>query len=290
MDFLFISTVLLPGAVAVIMFGLGLELTVDDFRRVARRPRAVVTGLAVQTVVLVGLAYLITQLFGLPPELAVGLMLLASAPGGALANVFSHFARGDVALNITLTAVNSLLALVWLPLVLEWSLAHFLGAGQYVPPPVRKLLEMATIVMVPVLAGMVVRRQAPGFTDRAAPYVRRLVVALVLVVLAVSIHAAHEELLAHLATVGLACLTFNLVSMAIGYGVPRLVGLGPRESVSISFEIGVHNAAIAIYVAFAVLQNPVIGMPASVYGLIQILTASLAVLWLRRRSARGDSP
>jgi BASS family bile acid:Na+ symporter len=290
MDLVFISTVLLPGAVAVIMFGLGLELTVDDFRRVARRPRAVFTGLAVQTLVLVALAYAITRAFGLPPELAVGLMLLAAAPGGAMANVFSHFARGDVALNITLTAINSLLALVWLPLVLEWSLAHFLGAGQYVPPPVRKLAEVATIVMVPVLAGMLVRAQAPGFTARTEPYVRRLALVLVLVVLAVAIYSARQQLLTHLATVGLACLALNLLSMAIGYVVPRLAGLDPRQSVSISFEIGVHNAAIAIYVAFAVLQNPVIGMPASVYGLIQIVTASLAVVWLRRRPLGGSPP
>jgi BASS family bile acid:Na+ symporter len=282
-DLLFVSTVLLPGAVAVIMFGLGLELTVDDFRRVARRPRAVVTGLAVQTIVLVALAYLIARVFGLPPELAVGLMLLASAPGGALANVFSHLGGGDVALNITLTAINSLLALLWLPLVLEWSLAHFLGVGQYVPPPVQKLIEVATIVLVPVLGGMMVRGLAPGFTARAEPLVRRLALMLVLVVLCVSIYAAREELLEHVGSVGLACLTFNLLSMAIGYAVPRLVGLDTRQSISISFEIGVHNATIAIYVAFAVLQDPVIGMPASIYGLIQIVTASLAVAWLRRR-------
>ena len=128
MDPTFIPTVLLPAAVGVIMFGLGLALTPADFARVVQFPRAVIVGLLVQTIVLVAVAFAITQLFDLPPMLAVGFMLLAASPGGAMANIFSHLAHGDVALNITLTAINSVLALVWLPLVLNWSLVQFLGA------------------------------------------------------------------------------------------------------------------------------------------------------------------
>src|SRR5512137_2407983 len=138
---------LLTGAVAVIMFGLGLSLQAADFARVLRFPRAVVVGLFVQTIVLVGVAFLITQLFDLPPILAVGLMLLASSPGGAVANIFSHLARGDVALNITLTAINSVLALAWMPLVMNWSLEHFLGADHYIPPPTRKIIELGAVII-----------------------------------------------------------------------------------------------------------------------------------------------
>ena len=118
-EMLFIQTVLLPAAVGIIMFGLGLALVPADFVRVIRFPRAVLVGLLVQTFVLAAVAFGITLLFDLPPALAVGLMLLAASPGGALANIFSHLADGDVALNITLTAVNSLLALAWVPLVLN---------------------------------------------------------------------------------------------------------------------------------------------------------------------------
>src|SRR5690606_5095619 len=132
------------------MFGLGLGLAPDDFRRVARYPRAVLVGLFLQRGVLSWVAVGLALLFRLPPELAVGLMLLAASPGGATANIYSHLARGDVALNIPLTAINSLLCLLTLPVILNLSLEYFMGAGQYVPPPVAKVVEVAGIILLPV--------------------------------------------------------------------------------------------------------------------------------------------
>jgi BASS family bile acid:Na+ symporter len=276
---------LLTGAVAIIMFGLGLSLQAADFARVLRFPRAVVIGLFVQTIVLVGIAFLITQLFNLPPILAVGLMLLASSPGGAVANIFSHLARGDVALNITLTAINCVLALAWMPLVMNWSLEHFLGAGQYIPPPTRKLIELGAVIIAPVIAGMWVRHQAPHLAERAEKPVRLLSVLVLVAVIVPSIVASSDLLREHLAAIGLACLAFNLVSLALGYLAPRLAGLPVAQATSIAFEIGVHNAAIAIYVAAAVLESAPASAPAAVYGIVQVLTAPLVVLVLRRRQA-----
>ena len=158
-----LTSLLLPLALGVIMLGLGLGLTLADFRRVARYPRAVLTGLFLQTAVLPWVALGLALLFKLPPELAVGLMLLAASPGGATANIYSHLARGDVALNITLTAVNSVLCLLTLPLILNLSLEFFLGSGQYVPPPVQKIVEVAVIILLPVAFGMLVRARAPAF-------------------------------------------------------------------------------------------------------------------------------
>lgn len=282
-EMLFVQTVLLPGAVAIIMFGLGLALIPADFARVLRFPRAVIVGLLVQTVVLVAVAFGVTLLFDLPPALAVGLMLLAASPGGALANIFSHLANGDVALNITLTAVNSVLALAWVPLVLNWSLGHFFGPGHYVPPPVQKIVEVAAIVVLPVLLGMVVRRLALPLALRAQSPVRIFSIVLLAGVIGVGISGAGAELLDHLGVVGLACLCFNLASMGIGYLVPRALGLSSRQAISIAFEIGVHNSAIAIYIAMSALENPAVAVPPSLYGLMQIATASLAVVVLRRR-------
>ena len=290
MDMLFINTVLIPGAVGVIMFGIGLGLTVTDFARVLRFPRAVVTGLLVQTVVLVAVAYAITRLFALPPSLAIGLMVLAASPGGALANLFSHLARGDVALNVTLTAVNSLLALAWVPLVLDWTLQHFVGEGQPVLLPTQKLMEVAMVIVGPILLGMTVQRLAPVWATRFERRLRFLSVALLITVIAVTIHSAGRTLLDHFAAVGLACLAFNVVSIAIGYVVPRAVGLSARQAVSIAFERGVHTAAIAIYIAAAVLKDPIAGIPPALYGLIQIMTASLLVLWLRHRPVHVPTP
>ena len=142
-----LTNLLLPLALGIIMLGLGLGLTLDDFRRVARYPRAVLIGLALQTLVLPWAAFGLALGFGLPAELAVGLMLLAASPGGATANIYSHLARGDVALNITLTAINSLLCLLTLPVILNLSLEYFLGAGQYVPPPTTTVIEVAALLL-----------------------------------------------------------------------------------------------------------------------------------------------
>lgn len=287
MDYTFVSTALLPLAIGVIMFGLGLALTLGDFARVVQYPRAVVVGLVVQTVVLVPVAFAIAKLLALPPLLAIGLMLLAAAPGGAMANVFSHLAHGDVALNVTLTAINSLLALAWLPLVMNWSLAHFLGAEQYVPPPTQKIIDVATFIVLPVIVGMVVRQLWPALARRTESPVRLASVLLLACVVALTIVTSHETLAASFAAVGVACIVLNLVSMGLGYAIPRLAGLPMPQVISISFEIGVHNAAVAIFMAMQVLNEDVAAVPAALYGLVMIATASIAVTWLRHRHARN---
>ena len=287
LDYTFVSTALLPLAVAAIMFGLGLALTLEDFARVVQYPRAAVVGLLVQTVVLVPVAFAIAKLLALPPLLAIGLMLLAASPGGAMANVFSHLARGDVALNITLTAINSLLALAWLPLVMNWSLAHFLGAEQYVPPPTQKIMEVATFIVLPVIVGMVLRRLRPALARRAERPVRLASVLLLACVVALTIVTSRDTLAASFAAVGVACIVFNLVSMGLGYVIPRLAGLPMPQVISISFEVGVHNAAVAIFMAMQVLKEDAAAVPAALYGLVMIATASITVTWLRHRHARN---
>jgi BASS family bile acid:Na+ symporter len=279
-----VHSVLMPVALGIIMFGLGLSLTLGDFARVLRYPRAVLVGLTVQTVVLVGVAYGLTQVFALPAALAIGMMLLAASPGGASANIFSHLADGDVALNITLTAVNSVLALFWLPFVLNWSLQHFLGVGQYVPPPTQKIVEVAAIILVPVALGMLVRTYAPRLAAMAEKPVRIGSVVVLLVVIAVALAGAADMLAAHIGTIGLACVLFNVLSMSAGYAVPRMVRLPRRQATAIAMEIGVHNTALAIYVALNVLDQDVMAVPAAVYSLAMFTTAGLATWWLRRRA------
>lgn len=277
-----IHSLLLPLALGIIMFGLGLSLTLGDFARVLRYPRAVIVGLAVQTVVLVGVAFGLTQAFALPVALAIGMMLLAASPGGATANIFSHLAHGDVALNITLTAVNSVLALFWLPFVLNWSLEHFLGAGQYVPPPTQKIVEVAAIILAPVAIGMLVRTYAPHVSQLAEKPVRIGSVLVLLALIVVALGGSADVLAAHIGTIGLACVAFNVISMTAGYVVPRMVRLPRRQATAISMEIGVHNTALAIYVALNVLDQDVMAVPAAVYSLVMFATAGLATWWLRR--------
>ncbi|MBX3724562.1 MAG: bile acid:sodium symporter family protein [Xanthomonadales bacterium] len=277
-----VTTVLLPLALAVIMFGLGLGLTAGDFARIARYPKAVLVGLALQTGVLPWAAFGIALALRLPPELAVGLMLLAASPGGATANIYSHLARGDVALNITLTAVNSLLCLITLPVILNLALTWFMGAGQFVPPPFAKIVEVAVIIVVPVSLGMVLRAALPGFAVRAEGPVRVLSVAVLVLLVVAAVAQAWSTLLAYLGAVGLACLAFNLASMGTGYAAPLALRLPRRQAIAIAMEIGIHNGTLAIYIALNVLGSAAMAIPAAIYSLIMFVTAALFALWLVR--------
>ena len=280
-----LTNLLLPLALGVIMLGLGMGLTLDDFRRVARYPKAVLLGLGLQTLLLPWVAFGLALGFGLRPELAVGLMLLAASPGGATANIYSHLARGDVALNITLTAINSLLCLLTLPVILNLSLEYFMGAGQYVPPPVAKVVEVAVIILLPVAAGMAVRHFAPAFAAASEKPLRLLSVLVLALLVTAAVAQSWAVLLSSLATVGLACLLFNLASLGTGYAAPLALKLPRPQAIAISMEIGIHNGTLAIFIALNVLGTAAMAIPAAVYSLMMFFTAAGFAWWLNRGRA-----
>lgn len=280
MEASFVNTVLLPVALGIIMLGLGLTLTLADFRRVATAPKPVLAGLAIQMLVLTSIAFLICVLFKLPPELAVGLMLLAASPGGASANIYSHLAHGDVALNITLTAVNSALSLLALPLIVSLSLAYFMGSEQAVPPPFKKIVEVGLIILLPVAIGMFLRSRYPKFADRLEKPTRIFSVLLLAALVVLAVAQQWDVLLQYIAVIGLACLCFNLLSLALGYGLPLALKLPRRQAIAIAMEIGIHNGTLAIFIAFNILDNGVMAVPAAVYSLIMFVTAGLFAWWL----------
>jgi BASS family bile acid:Na+ symporter len=230
-------------------------------------------------------AFAIAVGFGLSPELAVGLMLLAASPGGVTANIYSHLARGDVALNITLTATNSVLCLLTLPLVVNLSLAQFMEAGQYVPPPVRKVVEVAVIIVAPVALGMLLRALAPRVSERLAGPAKVFSVAVLVLVIGAALAAEWNRLPEYFAAVGLACLVFNLASMGAGYVVPLAMRLDRRKAIAIAMEIGIHNGTLAIFVALNVLGNAAMSVPAAIYSIIMFVTAALFGWWINRRPA-----
>jgi len=284
-----VAKVLLPLALGIIMLGLGLTLTLDDFKRVARVPKAVFVGLVCQMLILPAACLGIAHLYSLSPELAVGLMLLAASPGGATANLFSHLAHGDVALNITLTAVNSLLSLVTLPFIVNFSLEHFMGEGKAIPLQFAKVIQVFAIVLIPVSIGMLLRAKRTTFARRMERPVRILSAALLASIVLVAVIRQFDELAASFAAVGLAALTFNLVSMGIGYGVPKIVRLPEPQAIAIGMEIGIHNGTLAIALALSpqILNNPTMSIPAAIYSLIMFFTAA-GFGWLVSRKARAE--
>ncbi len=279
-----ITNILLPLALGVIMLGLGLSLTIADFTRVVRYPKAVVVGLFIQIFVLTGICFGITVMFKLPPELAVGMMLLAVSPGGALANIYSHLAHGDVALNITLTAINSALSILVLPFVVSFALQYFMASDQYVPPPFKKIIEVAVIILAPVLVGMFLRSKFPTFAARMEKSIRIFSVLLLAALVVVSVVQQWDAFVKYFPVVGLACLCFNLASLGIGYSVPRLVSLPDKQAIVIAMEIAIHNGTLAIYIAFNVLGNGMMSVPAAVYSPIMFVTAGIFVWWVNRRA------
>lgn len=281
-----LTAVFLPIALGVIMLGLGLSLTVADFKRVVLFPRAVVVGLTCQSLILPFVCLLLTHAFGLPPELAVGMMLLAASPGGATANLFSHLARGDVALNITLTAVNSVLSLVTLPLIVNLSMAHFMGESRSIPLPLEKIVQVFAIVLVPVGIGMAVRARAPGLAERVGRPVKLLSVLFLAIIVIGAIAQQRGNIVTFTKQVGLAALAFNLASMTIGYVIPRLFRIDGRQAIAIGMEIGIHNGALAITIASSplLLGNPVMAIPAAVYSIIMYFTATAFGLFVQRRA------
>lgn len=258
------------------MLGLGLSLTLDDFRRVAERPRAVVIGLFCQVILLPIACYFIARGFGLNGTLAVGLMLLAASPGGASANLFSHLARGDVALNITLTAVNSVLTAVTLPLVVGLSLAAFLGEDRTISLGFTKVLNVVAVVLVPVALGMLVRARREALAKRLDRPVRFVSVAFLLIGIVGAMVKERATLPGYFQQVGAAALAFNLVSLAVGYFVPRFFRLDRRAAIAIGMEVGVHNGMLAITIASSplMLGNAQMAVPAAIYGVIAFFTAA----------------
>jgi BASS family bile acid:Na+ symporter len=282
-----ITAVFLPVALGVIMLGLGLSLTLADFRRVVVYPRAVIVGLTCQSLLLPFVCYGIAKGFGLPPELAVGLMLLSASPGGATANLFSHLAKGDVALNITLTATNSLLSLLTLPLIVNLSLEAFMGAGKAIPLQFSKILQVFVIVLGPVAIGMLIRSKKRDLADRLNRPVRIMSAIFLVLVIGAAVAKERAHLGEYFRQVGIAALVFNLASMAVGYFVPILAKVEKRQAIAIGMEIGIHNGTLAIAIASSplLLNNSTMAIPPAIYSLIMFFTAA-AFGWFVSREAK----
>ena len=268
------TTLFLPVALGIIMLGLGLSLTLDDFKRVTKYPKAITIALVCQMLLLPMVCFFISMMSGLSPELCVGLMLLATSPGGPTANLYSYLSNGDVALNITLTAVNSVLTLFTLPFIVNFSMQFFMGAGQYVPMPFSKVIEVFVIVLLPVAIGMLVKSKAPLFADKMAKPVK-IVSALLLVLIIISVTIREKQVLIdYFARLGVPVLLFNILSLMAGYYLPLLFKVDKKQAIAIGMEIGIHNGTLAIYIALNAINNSAMSVPPTMYSLLMFFTAA----------------
>jgi bile acid:Na+ symporter, BASS family len=270
------SSMALAIALGVIMLGLGLSLTIDDFKRVVKYPRAIIVGLVCQMLLLPAVCLGIAVAFNLPPVLAVGLMLLAASPGGATANLYSHLSQGDVALNVTLTAVNSVLSVFMLPIIVNFSLGYFMSDdATQVGIQFKKVIEVFAIVLVPVAIGMFIQNKNKAFADKMEKPVKIISAVLLITIITIMIIKGKDTLAQSFADVGLAALAFNVVSIAIGFFIPRLLKIPQKQSIAISMEIAIHNGTLAIFIAANVLNNDAMTIPPAIYSIIMFFTAGI---------------
>lgn len=281
-------TVFLPLALAVIMFSLGLGLTIADFARVAARPKAFGIGAVAQLLVLPLVAYAIARVFALPAELAVGLMILALCPGGVTSNILTKFAKGDLALSISLTGVISLVAVFTVPPLVALFSRHFMGLDAPAVDVTSLGLAMFLITALPVAIGIAVRRYAESTALAIEPYVEKLAIVLFVVIVVGALAANWTLFVANLATLAPALVLLNVVLLAIGLGLGRAFGLSTGERSAISIETGIQNATLGITVGSLIAEQaaalPPFSLPSGVYGITMYFVSIPFVLWRRGRS------
>ncbi|MFI6041639.1 bile acid:sodium symporter family protein [Nocardia sp. NPDC051321] len=279
----------LPIVLVVIMFGLGLSLTVADFTRIAKSPKAVAIALVCQLVVLPSAAFGLVLLFDPSPLLAIGVLLLAASPGGTAANLFSHLFHGDVALNVSLTAVNSVIAVGTVPVITNLAIDYFdPGGAATVGLQFGKVVQVFSIVLIPVALGMLVRRLSPDFADRMDRPVRIGSALTLTLVITATMVDQRADIMPNIRAIGLAMILFCLISLTVGYLVPRVLGVEGRQAIACSMEVGIHNGVIAITIAISVLDSIEMAIPAAVYG-VAIFPLAAGFGWLvTRRRAREE--
>ena len=277
------AAVLLPVALALIMGSLGLSLTPADFARVVRRPRGVAIGLANLLAVSPLLAFAVAELYGLEAAFAVGLVLLGASPGGTLANLLTHLARGETALSITMTAISSVCAAVTVPVFLTLSVDWF-------DAPVGDDVSLAgvaarvfLITVVPVSLGMWVRARWTDWALAAEPRAKRVAFAVWVLVVAGAVASEFGTVNEHLGELAAATITLNVAAMAISFTIARLARLDDRQATAIAMELGIHNATVAIAIGASV--DELLTIPAAVYSAFMFVTAGAFARVMARRNA-----
>ncbi|MFN7678602.1 MAG: bile acid:sodium symporter family protein [Cyanobacteriota bacterium] len=284
-----LTTVFLPLALAIVMLGMGLGLQPDDFRRVVRQPKAVTAGLLCQLVALPLIGALIVWVLPLPPVIAVGLLVVAIAPGGPSSNLITYLAKGDVALSVSLTAISSLVTVVTIPLLAQPALRILMGTRAEISLPIgATMLQILLITVVPTAIGMALRQAYPLMAARLERQVSRLAAGLLALIILLVLIKEGEKLPDFVWKAGLAVLLLNGLGTLAGYGVARMVGLPVPQQITLAVEVGIQNCTLALAITAGLLRNPAMAVPAALYGL-WMNAVGLAVVVLGRRATAAGS-
>ena len=276
-------TVILPAAVFIIMFGLGLSLRIADFTYILKYPRVVFIGISAQIIALPLIAFLIAILCKLPPELAVGLMIISFVPGGSTSNMFTNLAKGDVALSISLTALASLITPFTIPLFTFLAMRYFLGSESLVEIPLLKtIIQLLVIIILPVILGMFILSKWKKTADRAEPLIRLFSVAFLFLIVLAIIIKNRVGMAGFFMQTGAATLILNILVLGLGYGLAKFFQLSKKQAISIGYEVGIQNGALALIIAGTIIGNNTMMIPAVTYSLLMFITG-FVFYWILKK-------
>ena len=278
-----VVTKIAPIALALIMLALGLGLTGQDFLRVAKQPKDFLVGLICQLILLPIIAFLLLKIFNLPLEIALGVMIIAAAPGGVTSNVLTKFANGDVALSISLTAIISLISIISVPFIVFKS-AELLGVVE-ISKEISMIgisMKMFLVVTLPVLIGMLIRKFATNFVISKSQLIERISVLLFVIVFAAIWVEEWQNIMGYIKQAGLITLVLNIVMMFIGYYVAKFLASGVSQRKSISLECGLQNGTLAVFVASQLFTDITYLIPTATYAIVMFLTSIIYVFIVRK--------
>lgn len=273
-----LTEIFLPLALAVIMLGMGLSLTLADFRRITVAPKPVLIGLVNQLILLPIVAYILIIVFNIQTELAVGFMILAACPGGATSNLISHLAKGDTALSITLTAISSLVTVVSIPFIVNFGIIQFMPNGSAMQLNVfGTVIAVVVITIIPVSIGMLIHKLAPAFSQRMERPVRILSAVFLALIILAAILKERAHILEFFQQAGPVALLLNLLTLGIGFYTSRLFRLPQDQSRTIAIESGIQNGTLGITIAATLIGNSAMTIPSVIYSLIMFGTVLVLV-------------
>jgi BASS family bile acid:Na+ symporter len=286
----FVNSQVIPVCIFLIMMGMGLSLVVDDFKRVVKYPKAVAVGLTNQLLLLPIIGFGLASIMPLEPEYAVGVMLLVLCPGGTTSNMFSHLAKGDVALSVTMTAVASLITVFTIPVVLNFSLVHFMGEGnEFQLPIIATMISLMKLTIVPIAVGMLIRQFAPNIAKRTQVHVSRFGILFLTLLIIFLTYIQQDIVIPALIAAGPVSIILNISTMVLGYYSSKWFRLNVAQRTSITIEVGLQNSTLSMFMALTLLANYKMSFTPAIYTLTMLFTAGFLVAMLNTKYWKARS-
>lgn len=280
-----ITKIFLPLSLAIIMLGMGMTLVPGDFKRIIKFPRAIFIGLTNQLILLPIIGFGLAILFGLNPTMAVGLMILASCPGGPTSNLITQVCKGNIALSVTLTALASFISILIIPFILSFALDYFgSDSGTAIKLPIiDTIIQIMVITVIPISIGMLIRKLKSNFAIRMEKPMRIASTVLFILVFLAIVVASKDKIVSGMKAAGIVTLLLNILTMSLGYLTAKLFRLDLKSAISITIESGIQNGTLALVIAASVLNNPEMGIPIGAYSIWMFVTGGILMWFLGKK-------